>query len=1040
MSLFDRLSEFANEILHIANDARKKHFYNYNVLETAIDDFTFAASDGSLLTVVRIDGLKTITSANTYIDSIVNSLTSALAANFKQEGHILQLCYQYDPSKAEEIIDRILEDSHKTCDRLGLDWHYLLDERKRVLLESRTAAEESNFMLLWTTPKLFSKQELANETKAKIDEFKNSRMPSGGTGSPFISYKGLINKHASFVQNTLRELGKSKIEYMLMDVRATGREIRGQSEPERVADNWKLFLPGDKVLPYQVREYNDSEGFNVVAPAVREQVVREDAVPQSGNKIIKVGNKYYAPMYFAKMPQELGLFFQVFPKLISYHEMPWRMLFTIGGDGLEMVKVRRALTSFLAWASQNNSLFNRAVDSMRSYVNEEGGTAVRFQINACTWGNTQEEADRNASQLLRTLEGWGSPEVSDTTGNPISGFASASLGFTAKPIGNPSAAPLVHAVQMLPLSRPTAIWEKGSQIFSTVDGKLMPYQPMSQLQNSWISLIFAIPGYGKSVLMNSSHVAFMLNPLNEDIPYISIADIGFSSSGFIKIVQDGLAPERRHLALHLRLSNTKEYCINPGDTHPGCRFPLDMQKMYQIGLLSTAMTDPMTGQLPSGITNFLSELIDKTYERLSDCYISFPNASPKKYVRHKIAEVDNALKAIGFKPITQEDISERVSMGENVTNLNPTSWWEITDALFQHPSGKYEREGILAQRYAVPTWKDFIDTANNDTHIQATYGEQTLDNGELLIKVFIRMMGNALGTYHVLSDVTQYDIQSARIIALDLEEVANGNSPVERKQAAIMYMFAINLLAANFALKTENASMVPAREGVQFNSYTNVEFYKTHFIKKIGKIQGAYKRLALDELHRTNGIESMRQFLVQIGREYRKRKTELMCASQMFDDFPEELVELQTALWVLSPCSEEVVQKMRDKAGVTEPGEIDTLKRGIVPAAENGGAIVGIFKTKGKDGRYAQQLHNKMGAIELWSFTTTQDDFRMFQKMEEVVGNSTIAREILAKAFPGGSADKEIERLQRAMDSRNPYDVYERIAKEKAELYLKTIV
>jgi intracellular multiplication protein IcmB len=59
--------------------------------------------------------------------------------------------------------------------------------------------------------------------------------------------------------------------------------------------------------------------------------------------------------------------------------------------------------------------------------------------------------------------------------------------------------------------------------------------------------------------------------------------------------------------------------------------------------------------------------------------------------------------------------------------------------------------------------------------------------------------------------------------------------------------------------------------------------------------------------------------------------------------------------------------------------------------------------------KYEQLLVNNLGPIELWALSTTPDDAALRNRLYEAVGFREALRR-LAKVFPTGSAQKEIER------------------------------
>ena len=120
------------------------------------------------------------------------------------------------------------------------------------------------------------------------------------------------------------------------------------------------------------------------------------------------------------------------------------------------------------------------------------------------------------------------------------------LGITDKSVATATIAPLSGALYMLPLFRPSSPWKEGALLFRSPDGKILPYQPGSPMQTTWIDILYARPGSGKSVLSNAINLALCTAAGNTHLPYIGIIDIGPSSSGLISLLREALPENRRH--------------------------------------------------------------------------------------------------------------------------------------------------------------------------------------------------------------------------------------------------------------------------------------------------------------------------------------------------------------------------------------------------------------------------------------------------------------------------------------------------------------
>ena len=105
---------------------------------------------------------------------------------------------------------------------------------------------------------------------------------------------------------------------------------------------------------------------------------------------------------------------------------------------------------------------------------------------------------------------------------------------------------------MWPL-RAASPWEEGSLLFRTQDGKIMPFAPNSAEQAAWIDLGVAPMGGGKSVFLNAFNFAFVTQAGLSRLPWLSIVDVGPSSSGLITLLKENLPEGKKHLAAYHRL-------------------------------------------------------------------------------------------------------------------------------------------------------------------------------------------------------------------------------------------------------------------------------------------------------------------------------------------------------------------------------------------------------------------------------------------------------------------------------------------------------
>src|SRR5476651_1313223 len=128
------------------------------------------------------------------------------------------------------------------------------------------------------------------------------------------------------------------------------------------------------------------------------------------------------------------------------------------------------------------------------------------------------------------------------------------------------------------------------------------------------------------------------------------------------------------------------------------------------------------------------------------------------------------------------------------------------------------------------------------------------------------MVSGGVREYPILSRVTAFDIGDARVVSLDLDEVAKSGGDAASRQTSVMYMLARYVLARHYFLTEENANDMP-------------ETYRSYHETRISEIREDPKRIVLDEFHRTAGVQAVRTQIIQDMREGRKWSVQIALIS-----------------------------------------------------------------------------------------------------------------------------------------------------------------
>lgn len=936
---------------------------SYCELETADSPNVLVAHDGSLISVVKIRGIGNLVGSDEF-NHICDSLTTSLQTSMSRPGHGLQVLFSYDPDRTKEHIREVLTPARETANRLNLELTDLFNEKENYL--NQYCAEESVFFALWTRPFVLSNEQLKTAVKEKQKTLKNLKLPPFRlTQNIAAAYPEIRNAHDAFVRSLINDLRNLNMFVDLLEVHEACREIRMSVDPEFTDMTWKPVLPGDKI---NSKEFKRSRGdlSDLLWPPLAKQLIPRDA-HNLDLRTTRIGDRIYTGVFIDLFPKEIKTFLYLFQRTLP-SRIPWRLSFWIESSGLGVIRFKSTMAAILSFASEQNRLISDAANLL-NYINlNTDDTAIRLRVSACTWAKEDEInlLRIRTSELAKAIEGWGSCEVSEVCGDAFEGIVSSMLAMTTRSVAATSVAPLSDTIRLLPLTRPASLWSSGALLFRTPDGKLWPFQPGSSQQTTWIDLLYARPGSGKSVLSNAINLALCLSAGIQRLPRIAIIDIGPSSSGLISLLKEALPAQSRHMVAYHRLRMTPDFSVNPFDTQLGCRFPLPQERAFLVNFL-TLLATPVGAIKPyDGIADLAGMVVDELYKNLSDS-----GGNPYPYNPGVEPIIDGILAEIGFIRDTH------------------TTWWEVTDALFL---AGFPHEASQAQRYAVPLLSDAASICRMPS-IEDLYGKIIAPTGETLINAFARMISAAVREYPILSRVTAFDLGEAKIVSLDLDEVAKSGGDAADRQTGIMYMLARYILAKDYYLTEENMADMP-------------ESYHDYHRYRIKEIRETPKRLVYDEFHRTAKSQAVRDQVIIDMREGRKWNVQVALISQSLDDFDSVMVEFGTSVYIMDAGPLAAIEKTTSIFGLNETAKL-ALRTRVHGPREGGSTFLAQFSTK--FGQNTQLLTCTLGPIELWAFSTTAEDAQIRNQLYKRIGPSE-TRRILASIFPSGSAKKYIER------------------------------
>lgn len=934
----------------------------YCSIESADSRHTLVSRDGSLISVIRLHGATELVGPQEF-EKIHKGLINTFSPGLSHSGHAIQVYFHYDKDLVKDEIRHIFLPAMATCDRLKLNLTDLFEERINHL--AKYCSSEDCFFVLWTRPSALTKTQLEQSKKGKMERLRDSKIPPLRHAQNFVAaIQELRETHDSFVRSTVNDLRDVNLYSVLLDIHQAVYEMRKSVDPDYTSVDWRPVLPGDRIPIRNIQDPKSRDMSEIMWPTLVPQII-----PRDGEilnlRSCRIGDKIYSTHYIDLFPQEIKPFFELFKKAL-HSRFPWRISFLIESDGIRTLGIKPVLASILSFASTQNPLITDADELLKFYESSTDFAIVKFRVTASTWANVGEDRllRTRAAELAKALQSWGHCEVGEVSGDSYEAALTTCLGLNAHSIATPSVAPLNDVCYMLPFTRPASPWVTGATLFRSPDGKPWPYQPGSTQQTTWIDLVYARPGSGKSVLSNSINLALCLQGGIARLPRISVIDIGPSSSGLISLVKEALPPEQRHLAAYHRLRMTPDYSINPFDTQLGCRYPTPLERSFLVNFITLLATPVSETKAYDGISDMAGIIVDELYKNLADGH------NPHKYTRELEPKVDKALDEIDFFADPH------------------TSWWEVVDALFK---GNKIHEAGMAQRYCSPLIADAVSVCRTKA-VEDLYGKIIAPTGEPLIAAFGRMISAAVREYPILSRITQFDLGEARLISLDLDEVAKTGGDAADRQTAVMYMLARYVLARNYYLTEENLEDFP-------------KIYHEYHRQRILQIREDPKRLVMDEFHRTSKSQSVRDQVIVDMREGRKWKVQVALLSQSLDDFDSVMVEFATSIFIMDAGPQQAIDKSVKTFGLSDTARLALATRVHGPRAE-GATFLAQFATK--LGMNTQLCTSTLGPIELWAFNTTAEDTRIRNALYKKIGASE-TRKLLAMLYPSGSAAKIVE-------------------------------
>lgn len=455
------------------------------------------------------------------------------------------------------------------------------------------------------------------------------------------------------------------------------------------------------------------------------------------------------------------------------------------------------------------------------------------------------------------------------------------------------------------------------------------------------------------------------------------------------MVRDALPEHMKHMAVYIKLSMNEEYSINLCDTWLMARHPLSLHETFLVNFLSLIGMSINDKNPEDGLPDMARRCIHMAYDKFSDQGENKPKLYKPDFLRgHEDAlHVDRMIVETGMH-LNNEPGKE-------------TTWWEVVNHFFHL---KLFHEATIAQRFAMPTLRDVIVMSREQSVIEA-YGQDLADK-------FYRRCSDALEAYPIIRGYTRFSLGDARVVSIDLNEVATKGSATADRQTAVMFMMTRQLLVGRFFITEEDALRVDEKLGA-----------RDYFMARYRALSLSHKRLFFDELHRVSQNSTVAEQIISdittTVREARKWNIHLAFYSQDPKDIPDIIRGLATVTFIFGVNGN--IRTAEIAADLYDLGEssISPMVRFGKPN-RSGSSILAKYVV-GDGGSAVWVLKNTLGPVVLWALSSTREDAILCNALYAIMGSKP-TRAILAKLYPGGSVKDDFEKMATAISTNMPVD------------------
>jgi len=965
---------------------RKVHADDYFEAAMPVDDYNFKTYDGSFLCVVKLAGYASMVNDQERM-AICRKLEEKLLPNFTQKGFRLQIVEVSNPELSKSKLSKSMQESLDELKRMGIGADFLTTGYVDFLAENSVWKEQ--YLVMTTTPEAGESVKITEEKKATatknqevIDEHVS---PTAHGQTVYLSPEegNRLTDHKTFVNNTkewLVHFGVLLEDITTEDIMIAAKEsLYGAAMEDDWQPNLQASMPNKRQGTMRPGEESS------MLPALSEQVVtqgyRDDGLPTN---VGMIGDRYFSTVSVVLPQRQEGRVYgyqeliNSFPKSLSY----------ISSNSIESEPFKTGGYRRDKWYASMSAVLsgshNKRIKTAHKLMEERHKNKTRIYVwssySITVFGKTQDEVIE-AERLVRTkINGWGGAQPKSVELDKLQGLFDGVVGATSKTHQKQFLESLSASLYQSALFMEARPYKNGYLHFINTDSVPFPYEEQSERNINYNAYVCGESGTGKSTLLSILNMAMLAKPKTDKRlfghwPLLVNVDMGKTSFGMNDTLIRLLPEGKKHLVLNHEMTTGVKSALNFHDLTLGRISPTDQQ----AGLIARQLAVMICGiDKQNNLKN--EELMPMIKRMVKEVYFYFsPDEQPKPYdPAQKHGELTKVFTKLGITP--DESMS----------------YYELTKEIMVRSQGKMHLAAAYCQRFAVPLLEDYSLVLGNTPALTSKYKEATMPNGESMYSFFTSRLGDLLSEYRCFNKPTRINLERAKVISLDIDNVCNGDN--QRKAIFTGLCFAI------YRMRSESVKTSP-------DLYDGVDEVFLPHLQNMSAVNWALPSVCnVEEAH--TFMKLFDHELCEFMRKNRKEGWGLRSFSQRITDPSDTFLKLCSSVYITSDENESVVDNpFTKRLGITASVQ-EAITNGI--RSDNTQIVVRI---KTKSATIAQQVSNLITSALLWSTTSTTQDVTFKNQMMDKFGDE-VGMSKLSDFFPRGQVSGIVTKEVMVRESR----------------------